>query len=130
MTDPELFTLNEQQLELLCNAKTYLLLQTFKEPTNPSAAAKKLGVPANRVHYHVKRLAAAGLLERVGRGRRLPGQSGFYLTLWSFDCCFKSWSLGPEKKPSGEQRNYLEQAAGKPRLWLERRLRLWVWLRR
>ena len=64
MTD-EPFTLNEQQLELLCNANTYLLLETFKEPLNPSAAAKKLGLPANRVHYHVKRLAAAGLLRTV-----------------------------------------------------------------
>ena len=70
MTD-EPFTLNEQQLELLCNANTYLLLETFKEPLNPSAAAKKLGLPANRVHYHVKRLATAGLLRTVSEtGRR------------------------------------------------------------
>ncbi len=69
MTD-EPFTLNEQQLELLCDAKTYLLLETFKEPLNPSAAAKKLGLPANRVHYHVKRLAAAGLLRVVSENGR------------------------------------------------------------
>ena len=70
MTEPE-FTLNEFQLELFYNAKTYLLLETFTKAMNPSDAAKKLGVPANRVHYHVKRLAAAGLLQVVSEtGRR------------------------------------------------------------
>ena len=37
MTEPETFTLNEQQLELLCDANTYFLLETFKDPMNPSA---------------------------------------------------------------------------------------------
>ena len=69
MTDKP-FTLNEQQLELLCDAKTYILLETFKEPLNPSAAAKKLGMPANRVHYHVKRLATARLLRTVSENGR------------------------------------------------------------
>ena len=64
------FTVDEQGLELLHNAETYALLETFEEPLNPSAAAKKLGVPANRLHYHVKRLSEAGLLRVVSeRGR-------------------------------------------------------------
>ena len=76
MTDKP-FTLNERQLELLCDAKTYVLLETFKEPLNPSAAARKLGLPANRVHYHVKRLAAAGLLRTVS----VNGRSRVYETV-------------------------------------------------
>ena len=63
-------TVDERGLEALHDANTYLLLETFKEPLNPSAAAKKLGVPANRLHYQVKRLSEAGLLRVVGENGR------------------------------------------------------------
>ncbi len=70
MTESAAVTIDERGLELLHNAETYLLLETFDEPLNPSAAAKKLGVPANRLHYQVKRLAEAGLLRVVSENGR------------------------------------------------------------
>ena len=70
MTETAAVTIDERGLELLHNAETYLLLETFDEPLNPSAAAKKLSVPANRLHYQVKRLAEAGLLRVVSENGR------------------------------------------------------------
>ena len=70
MTEDVVITIGERGLEALCDAQTYILLETFNEPLNPSAAAKKLGVPANRLHYQVKRLAEAGLLRVVSENGR------------------------------------------------------------
>ena len=70
MTKDVVTTIGERGLEALYDAQTHILLETFKEPLNPSAAAKKLGVPANRLHYQVKRLAEAGLLRVVSENGR------------------------------------------------------------
>ena len=70
MTESAAVTIDERGLKLLHNAETYILLETFNEPLNPSAAAKKLGVPANRLHYQVKRLTEAGLLRVVSENGR------------------------------------------------------------
>ncbi len=41
------------------------LLGEFLEPQNPSQVARRLGLPANRVHYHVKRFVRQGFLQAV-----------------------------------------------------------------
>lgn len=63
MTQTDAYTLNESQLELVFNLPYYATLYLFKTPLTPSAAARRLQVPANVMHYRVKRLYEAGLLE-------------------------------------------------------------------
>ena len=59
----EAYPLNERQLELVFNLPYYAALYLFKEPLIPSEAARRLQIPANVMHYRVKRLLEAGLLE-------------------------------------------------------------------
>ncbi len=69
-------TLNQQQLELLRDFTNFPVLQIFTEPHNPSQVAKNLKMPANTVHYRVKKLYEAGLLKLVEqKGRRRSYQS-------------------------------------------------------
>lgn len=66
-------TLDEAQLKLLWTSgqRVNQVLAQFSEARNPSEAARLMGWPANRLHYWVRRLHAAGLLVRVnGSGRR------------------------------------------------------------
>lgn len=63
MTQTDAYPLNERQLELLFNLPYYAALYLFKEPLTPSEVARRLQVPANVMHYRVKRLLEAGLLE-------------------------------------------------------------------
>lgn len=63
MTQTDAYSLNEPQLELVFNLPNYAALYMFKEPLTPSEAARRLQVPANVMHYRVKRLLEAGLLE-------------------------------------------------------------------
>ncbi len=59
------FTVNEKQLALISDIKLYLILARFDEPQTPSEVAKRLRLPANTIHYHVKRLVTAKLLTCV-----------------------------------------------------------------
>lgn len=63
MTRTDAYVLNETQLELVFNLPYYAALYLFKDPLTPSEVARRLRVPANVMHYRVKRLAEAGLLE-------------------------------------------------------------------
>ncbi len=63
MNQTHAYPLNERQLELLFNLPYYAALYLFKEPFTPSEAAQRLHVPANVMHYRVKRLLEADLLE-------------------------------------------------------------------
>jgi hypothetical protein len=63
-------TINQEQLELLLNSKMGSVLQAFKDPKHPSAAAKELSLSANKLHYYVRKLAASGLLVPVGKKAR------------------------------------------------------------
>jgi DNA-binding transcriptional regulator GbsR (MarR family) len=74
MTKP--MTLNAAQLELLRDFTNFPVLQIFTEPSNPSDVAKSLKMPANTLHYRVKKLCEAGLLKVVAQqGRRRSYQS-------------------------------------------------------
>jgi DNA-binding transcriptional regulator GbsR (MarR family) len=69
-------TLNAGQLELLRDFTNFPVLQIFAEPHNPSQVAKGLKMPANSMHYRVKKLYEAGLLKVVEqKGRRRSYQS-------------------------------------------------------
>ena len=57
------YPLNAAQLELIFNLPYYGALYLFKEPLTPSEVARRMQVPANVMHYCVKRLFEAGLLE-------------------------------------------------------------------
>lgn len=63
MTQTNAYPLNERQLELVFNLPYYAALYMFKEPLTPSEAARRLQVPANVMHYRVKQLLEASLLE-------------------------------------------------------------------
>lgn len=69
-------TLNQQQLELLQDFTNFPVLQIFTDPLNPSEVAKRLNMPANTLHYRVKKVSEAGLLKVVEQhGRRRIYQS-------------------------------------------------------
>ncbi len=64
------YALSAEQLELLFNLPYYAALYLFKEPLTPSEVARRLRVPANVMHYRVKRLFDVGLLEVVDESSR------------------------------------------------------------
>jgi DNA-binding Lrp family transcriptional regulator len=64
------FTVNEKQLALISDIKLYSILERFHEPRTPSEVAKRLKLPANTIHYHVKKLVAAKLLVCVAKHGR------------------------------------------------------------
>ena len=46
------------------------LLSLSKEPASASELARRLGLPRQRVNYHVRKLEAAGFLKSAGRARK------------------------------------------------------------
>ncbi|HYT31418.1 MAG TPA: helix-turn-helix domain-containing protein, partial [Thermoanaerobaculia bacterium] len=46
------------------------ILRLAREPASSSELAARLGLPRQRVNYHVRLLARAGFLRRAGRRRR------------------------------------------------------------
>ena len=70
MAQTDAYPLNERQLELIFNLPYYAALYAFKDPLIPSEAARRLRVPANVMHYRVKRLYEAGLLQVVDDSSR------------------------------------------------------------
>lgn len=46
------------------------LLEQFREPHSAAAAARRLGLPRQRIGHHVRLLRQHGLLEQVGERRR------------------------------------------------------------
>ena len=62
-TETNAYPLNAEQLGLVFNLPYYSALYLFKEPLTPSEVARRMQVPANVMHYRVKRLLDAGLLE-------------------------------------------------------------------
>ena len=46
------------------------ILELLREPDSSSGLARRLGLPRQRVNYHVRELERAGLLEEVGRRQR------------------------------------------------------------
>jgi len=55
-----------------------ILARLSESPKTGSEVAKELGLPANRAHYHLKRLLEQGLVEEVGKGRKRWKEERFY----------------------------------------------------
>ncbi len=89
---PDAYPLNAEQLGLLFNLSYYGALYLFKEPLTPSEVARRMQVPANVMHYRVKRLYEAGLLEIADDSSR----SRTYKTVAG------RFSLSPELQPAVE----------------------------
>ncbi len=60
------------QIGSLAHADRLAILRTLgEEPRTGADLARELGLPANRVHYHLKQLLERKLIEEVGKGRKL-----------------------------------------------------------
>jgi DNA-binding transcriptional ArsR family regulator len=53
-------------LQALCHPTRVAMLEALREPASAAAVARQLGQPRQRVNYHLKALAEAGLVEQVG----------------------------------------------------------------
>jgi DNA-binding transcriptional ArsR family regulator len=68
---PELATVsNPRQAGLLLHPLRARLLSLAREPVSSSELARRLDLPRQRVHYHVRALEAAGFLKPAGRLRK------------------------------------------------------------
>ncbi len=82
ITKTDAYPLNAEQLGLLFNLPYYAALYLFKEPLTSSEVARRLQVPANVMHYRVKRLHDVGLLEIIDdstRSRTYKSVAGRFL---------------------------------------------------
>ena len=89
-TETDAYPLNAEQLGLVFNLPYYGALYLFKEPLTPSEVARRMQVPANVIHYRVKRLLDARLLEVADDSSR----SRTYQTVAT------RFSLSPELQPA------------------------------
>lgn len=67
-----------EQAETLLKAKRIELLRRLAEPRSCSELGSELGEPPQKVYYHVKKLEAAGLVERVSERRVRALTEGIY----------------------------------------------------
>ena len=68
---PELATVSDpRQAGLLLHPLRARLLALAREPASSSDLARRLGLPRQRVNYHVRALEAAGFLKPAGRQRK------------------------------------------------------------
>ena len=61
---------NRQRAGALLHPLRQRLLALSKEPASASELARRLGLPRQRVNYHVRKLEAAGFLKPAGRARK------------------------------------------------------------
>lgn len=67
------------QIGSLAHADRLAILRILGEdPRTGADIARELGLPANRVHYHLKQLLEKGLIEEVGKGRKLWKEERFF----------------------------------------------------
>lgn len=67
------------QIGSLAHADRFAILRTLgEEPRTGADLARELGLPANRVHYHLKQLLERKLIEEVGKGRKLWKEERLY----------------------------------------------------
>ena len=65
-------------LQALAHPTRVELLEALREPASAASAARKIGLPRQRVNHHFKALKAAGLINKVGRRQ----QGNFVETLY------------------------------------------------
>ncbi len=61
---------NRQRAGALLHPLRQRVLSLSKEPASASELARRLGLPRQRVNYHVRKLEAAGFLRPAGRARK------------------------------------------------------------
>jgi len=61
---------NRQRARALLHPLRQRLLSLSKEPASASELARRLGLPRQRVNYHVRKLEASGFLKPAGRARK------------------------------------------------------------
>jgi DNA-binding transcriptional ArsR family regulator len=61
---------NRQRAGALLHPLRQRLLSLSKEPASASELARRLGLPRQRVNYHVRKLESAGFLKPAGRARK------------------------------------------------------------
>lgn len=61
---------NRQRAGSLLHPLRQRLLSLSKEPASASELARRLGLPRQRVNYHVRKLESAGFLKPAGRARK------------------------------------------------------------
>ena len=61
---------NRQRAGALLHPLRQRLLSLSREPASASELARRLGLPRQRVNYHVRKLEAAGFLRPAGRARK------------------------------------------------------------
>jgi leucyl aminopeptidase (aminopeptidase T) len=67
------------QIGSLAHADRLSILRTLgDEPRTGADLARELGLPANRVHYHLKQLLERKLIVEVGKGRKLWKEERLY----------------------------------------------------
>jgi DNA-binding transcriptional ArsR family regulator len=66
------------------------ILRLAREPISASEIGARLGLPRQRINYHVQELAKAGFLKRAGRRRRRNMVEQQYVA------AARNWSLSPE----------------------------------
>lgn len=61
----ELLVADPRVLETVYDPLRYRLFRLLEEPRTVPELAREVGVPANRLYYHVRRLFESGLIEQV-----------------------------------------------------------------
>jgi DNA-binding Lrp family transcriptional regulator len=64
--DAELVVTEATVVEMLYDPLRYRLFRLLREPRSVPELAAEVGVPANRLYYHVRRLVRSGLVRQVG----------------------------------------------------------------
>lgn len=92
MNDPRAlaFLRSRSQAKALLHPMRLEILRHAREPRSATAIAQRLGLPRQRVNYHVGQLAKAGLLRPAGRRRRRN------LTEQRYVATARSYVLSPE----------------------------------
>ncbi len=63
---PRVLSIRDAQgLQALCHPTRVEMLEALREPASAAAVARQIGQPRQRVNYHLKALAGAGLVEAV-----------------------------------------------------------------
>ena len=66
------------QAEALLKPKRVDLLRRLAQPRSCTELGRELGEPPQKVYYHLKKLEAAGLVDRVGERRVRAVMEGIY----------------------------------------------------
>jgi DNA-binding transcriptional ArsR family regulator len=85
-------------LQALCHPTRVEMLDVLREPASAASVARRLGQPRQRIHYHLKALEVAGLVEPVEARRN----GNFVETLYR--AVARAFVVAPEVARQGSRR--------------------------